>query len=377
MRPPGDSSIETKMDAIQMPPPPRLGILYAPRPITLPRSIGFGMSGSPSLPFLPNGPKRTYHEMSEESDGTTRAVWDQHFHPPRDRPQNQSISLPRFRGDGYDYRRPVRSSNDPEVVDLTRESESPPQSRSVDLTLPSPTQPRTSLRFPQDILHIPQTNAHDVIDVDAEPTSDPAGASSSSPDVQFVGATTRPRPLEPRPYNDIWSHMSRLSGRSEAAERRPTRNWYNRSRWAEEEEFRPMSIGDFLPVGLDYGLTGFPINPSLDAQRPQEGSTRSSSREESYKSPEPAPKGFTRTISDYDVAICPNCHEELGVGEGSKGQIYVSRKCGHVYCGECAENRSKSKAKKSTSQTKPFSKCQIAGCEVSLSSPTALYHLFL
>ena len=334
--------------------------------------------------------------MSEESDGTTRAVWDQHFHPPRDRPQNQYVSLPRFHGDGLDYRRPVRSSNDSEVVDLTRESESPPQSRSVDLTLPTPPQSRTSLRFPQDILHIPQTNAHDVIDVDAEPTRNLADASSSSPDVQFVGATTRPRPLEPRPYNDIWSHLSRVSRRSEAAERRPTRNWYNRSRWADEEEFPPMSIGDFLPVGLDYGLTSFPINPLLDAQQSQVESDRSSSREESYKSPDPAPKGFTRTLSDYDVAICPNCHEELGVGEGSKGQIYVSRKCGHVrithlklqlnigkltifqvYCGECAENRSKSRAKKSTSQTKPFSKCQIAGCEISLSSPTALFHLFL
>jgi hypothetical protein len=233
-----------------------------------------------------------------------------------------------------------------------------------------------------------------VIDVDAEPTSDPADVSSSSSDVQFVGATIRPRPLEPRPYNDIWSHMSRITRRPEANPSRSSRNWYNRSRYADGEEFQSISLGGLLPIGLDYGLTGFSITPSMDAQPSQSNSDRSS--EEAYKSPDPAPEGFTRTLSDYDVAICPNCHEELGVGEGSKGQIYVSKKCGHVrithfmlqlnireltifqvYCGECAENRSKSRAKKSGSQTKPFSKCQIAGCETSLSSPTALFHLFL
>ncbi|KAJ5312598.1 hypothetical protein PENANT_c007G07186 [Penicillium antarcticum] len=367
------------MDSIQMPPPPHSLILYAPPRFNRFQSLGLGMSGSPSLPSLPEGPKRTPtpREMSEESDGPTSADWNEHFHPPQPRPQPLSIHLPRFPGDGLDYRRPVRPTNNSEVVDLTRESESPPQTRSVDLTLSTPPQSRTSLRFPQDILHVPRTNAQrEVIDVDAEPTSDPADASSSSSDVQFVGATTRPRPLEPRPYNDIWSHMSRIAARPELPQRRPTRNWYSGSRYADGEEFQSMSIGDLLPVGLDYGLTGFSITPSFPAPTSQE-SSRGSSHSEAYKSPEPAPEGFTRTLSDYDVAICPNCHEELGVGEGPKGQIYVSKKCGHVYCGECAENRSKSKAKKSGSQTKPFSKCQIAGCETSLSSPTALFHLFL
>ena len=56
---------------------------------------------------------------------------------------------------------------------------------------------------------------------------------------------------------------------------------------------------------------------------------------------------------------------------------YKNSQFSQVYCGECAGNRSISKSKKATSKTRPFSKCQVAGCNKPVSSPTAMYHLYL
>lgn len=74
---------------------------------------------------------------------------------------------------------------------------------------------------------------------------------------------------------------------------------------------------------IDYGLAAFPI-----------GSTPVTVNQESarpaYKPPSPAPEGFARTLADEDVAICPNCACELGVGEGKKQEIWVAKPCGHV-----------------------------------------------
>ena len=108
-------------------------------------------------------------------------------------------------------------------------------------------------------------------------------------------------------------------------------------------------------------------------------------------------KGLLVPWGEDDVAVCPNCEWELGTGEGKRQEIWVSKACGHVsyrllsdtksahaniaqvYCGECAENRSMSKAKKAQApqRTKPFAKCQVDGCGKSVSAPTAMVHLYL
>lgn len=143
------------------------------------------------------------------------------------------------------------------------------------------------------------------------------------------------------------------------------------------------------PGILDYEYSSFAMRPTTPQEaRPQR---------EVYKAPSPAPEGFTRTLGDDDIAVCPNCSWELGTGEGKRQEIWVAKPCGHVcyqlmpdnifscanisqvYCGECAENRSLSKAKKAQGpqKTKPFSKCQVVDCGKHVSAPTAMFHLYL
>ena len=54
-------------------------------------------------------------------------------------------------------------------------------------------------------------------------------------------------------------------------------------------------------------------------------------QEPEYVPPPAVPEGFTRTPKEGDVAVCPNCDNELGAGDEPLGrQIWVSKQCGHV-----------------------------------------------
>jgi len=107
-------------------------------------------------------------------------------------------------------------------------------------------------------------------------------------------------------------------------------------------------------------------------------SGRSSS---SYEPPTPPPAGFTRSVQEDDEVVCPNCDRELGIGEDDRQQIWVSKQCGHVFCGECAKHRSVNKNKKMASsvppQTKPFKNCPVPGCGKPISAPKALFQIYL
>ncbi|KAL4930944.1 putative RING finger domain protein [Aspergillus undulatus] len=125
-----------------------------------------------------------------------------------------------------------------------------------------------------------------------------------------------------------------------------------------------------LTIDLDDGawnLLGLTPDRGREAERPRS----------SYKPPSPAPEGFTRSVAEDDIAVCPNCDEELGIGGETKQQIWVSKQCGHVYCGACASNRSLTKSKKASSNTKPFSKCQVPDCGKSVSAPKAMFQIYL
>ena len=70
-----------------------------------------------------------------------------------------------------------------------------------------------------------------------------------------------------------------------------------------------------LPQAMDYEIAGFAI-----ATPPP-----------TYKAPSPAQEGFTRSPVEGDVLVCPNCEQELGIGEDElKRQVWVVRSCGHV-----------------------------------------------
>ena len=50
-----------------------------------------------------------------------------------------------------------------------------------------------------------------------------------------------------------------------------------------------------------------------------------------YTSPLPPRAGFTRSAVEEDIVVCPNCEEELGIGNDElKRQVWVIKKCGHV-----------------------------------------------
>ena len=51
----------------------------------------------------------------------------------------------------------------------------------------------------------------------------------------------------------------------------------------------------------------------------------------SYPTPPPARAGFTRSLQESDILVCPNCEHELGVGEDDvQRQVWIIRSCGHV-----------------------------------------------
>lgn len=339
--------------------------------------------------------------MSQESSDGSHTSWHRHFHPPLpEAGGSRPARLPPMRTprDGFDFRRPAAtSSQEEDVIDLTNEPETPPQ-RAHDRTSDSRTLSTSRPpRFGRNILA-------DVVDLEGEPDDDPGEGPSSSPEVQFVRATTRPRP--PAPPRGNWDPFAMLSSTF-------TRGFRARQ---DPEDRRMLSSVPFLqsragrhhihgfhdtmifsgdgsglnsPGILDYEYSSFAMRPSTPQEaRPQR---------EVYKAPSPAPEGFTRTLGDDDIAVCPNCSWELGTGEGKRQEIWVAKPCGHVryqllpdnifsyaniaqvYCGECAENRSLSKAKKAQGpqKTKPFSKCQVVDCGKHVSAPTAMFHLYL
>ena len=142
-----------------------------------------------------------------------------------------------------------------------------------------------------------------VIDLEAE-------ASPPSGDVEIVGSSSvRPRPIEPRYFdtNGIPIPMHFPPHHT----RRPRRSEHGT--WS---GYRANGLSD-LSLLHSAGLYS-PIQP---ASQPHQSS---------YKGLSPAPEGFTRLLAEDDVPLCPNCHDELGSGEGIKQQIHIAKPCGHV-----------------------------------------------
>ncbi|CEJ58786.1 hypothetical protein PMG11_07432 [Penicillium brasilianum] len=347
-----------------------------------PHILGFGiaMSEDPGVQFMGARSKPTQRHMSEESSEGGQSSWHHHFHPPRlEMSRSRPARLPPIRTprDGFDYRRPAQTrAQDDDVIDLTNEPETPPQ--------------RTQHRNDNRLSHssrLPRFGRNimaeaDIVDLEDEPDNAGEGP-SSSPEVQFVRATVRQQPPPRR-----WDPGSLLptnfpltrSRRPDETSRWPSLPRLPRPHNITASQIDALFLGsrDSIPsmsspgVFLDYALSSFSMEPAPGRQEERR-------RRDAYKPPSPAPEGFSRTLGEEDVAICPNCEWELGTGEGKKQEIWVAKQCGHVYCGECAENRSLSKAKKAQAapKTKPFSKCQVEGCGKPVSAPTAMLHLYL
>jgi hypothetical protein len=78
-----------------------------------------------------------------------------------------------------------------------------------------------------------------------------------------------------------------------------------------------------LPVDLDFEAQAFHLGVDDDVARVIPDPV--------YNAPTPARSGYTRSLKEDDVAVCPNCDDELGTGDSDlKRQVWFIKKCGHV-----------------------------------------------
>ncbi|KAK3700770.1 hypothetical protein LTR37_015742 [Vermiconidia calcicola] len=141
-----------------------------------------------------------------------------------------------------------------------------------------------------------------------------------------------------------------------------------------------LNFGGVAPVGgmpgmMDYGMTGFDMG--LGGNRPPTPK---------YSPPLEPAHGFTRSPEQDEVVVCPNCGDELAMGDNDKKQeVWVVKGCGHAYCGECAQQAGKSSGKKGSkgkapamdpSLPAPFKKCVVEGCGKP-AGKSSIIHVFL
>ncbi|KAF7718530.1 Uncharacterized protein PECH_003660 [Penicillium ucsense] len=350
------------------------------------------MSEDPGVQFMGARSKTSHRSMLQQPGEDDQSPWYRHFHPRRpEMSASRSSQLPSL----FTFREhsEIRQSADSgrrggTVIDLTNEPESLPQRRYSVLDGPAASNTPRPPRFGRNILA-----DVDVVDLedeseyavdgsageDADEEDRAAEIPSSSPEVQFV--RTQPRAdARPQRYNPY-----RLLGMNRGGGYRPPPRLGSSQRELRAAPpriipydpfaFEPPSILN-SSISLDYELPSFTIGQSMTRPAP---SGHQALNTVAYKQPSPLPEGFARTIDDDQVAVCPNCEWELGTGEGKKQNILVAKACGHVYCGECVEHRSKSKAKKAQGdrRTKPFSKCVVEDCDKQLSAPSAFLRMYL
>jgi hypothetical protein len=76
-----------------------------------------------------------------------------------------------------------------------------------------------------------------------------------------------------------------------------------------------------VPTMMDFNVVGFDMG--------YEGGNRPASPK--YEPPADPEPGFTRNPTEDEVVVCPNCGDELAMGEDElKQQIWVIKGCGHV-----------------------------------------------
>lgn len=294
---------------------------------------------------------------------------------------------PHFPRDGYDYRRPVSSTRSStsanHVIDLTSDDES----AAAPEVAPTP-QPQTQpqIRPQPNMASVPLPRfGREIIDLSADTSpiqnNHPQHArTSSSPEVQFVSSRprsrTEQRPAQPPPFLDPYPEQRRpvqelvlddpeddiiIAGERSGvnllaplgAHRRPgyrtlAQRIYEGSRVPgpvraayaammrmpdlfgavnnDGDNTRPNPIlGIGGPAFMNYETVAFDYlrNGDDTVQLPVP----------KFDPPPPAPEGFTRDPTEEDTIVCPNCEEELAVGESEeKRQVWVVKACGHVSC---------------------------------------------
>jgi len=370
---------------------------------------------------------------------------------------------PHFPRDGYDYRRPVSSTRSStsanHVIDLTSDDESTAAPAVAPTPLPQvQPQPQPQPRPQPNMASVPLPRfGREIIDLSADTspvqnTHPQHARTSSSPEVQFVSSRqrsrTEQRPAQPPPFLDPYPEQRRpvqelllddseddiiIAGERSGvnllaplgAHRRPelrtlAQRIYEGSRVSgpvraayaammrmpdlfgavnnDGDNTRPNHIlGIGGPAFMNYETVAFDyLRNGDDVQLPAP----------KFDPPPPAPEGFTRDPTEEDTIVCPNCEEELAVGESEeKRQVWVVKACGHVsyilsrlgvlrkvtdkayqvYCGTCMNNRkrkttkgTKGKERADEAELPPrFSTCQADNCDLRVSHKSDVMQIFL
>ena len=373
--------------------------------------------------------QRTHTEM--EGDHHQSPTWNPYHRSStaesrssQSHPRMSGLHLPplrpqRFVGDGLDSRRPASitttSSSSQAYIDLTADDAGPSAP-------PEPVQ-----AFSNRASRPPRYN-REIIDIE-EDTQPPIHI-PDSPEVEFISARTidPPRqPSQPRLYSDIdltdedfeiygvrplegggggvnmaspairfamedifrgagFSHLRRVIQRVQGPGAR--RDIVGVEVQPRAGRHRTNVRSGFNAPNLDFEIVGFDL-----------GQQRQRTVTPTYEAPQAAPEGFTRSPAEDDVLVCPNCGDELCVGDTDlKKQVWILKGCGHVgfsrcfieakqeltplqvYCGDCTENRAlkaKKKKEKGAVRSAPFKTCVVEGCDKKCAARGAMIQIFL
>ncbi|KAF1989974.1 hypothetical protein K402DRAFT_418077 [Aulographum hederae CBS 113979] len=345
---------------------------------------------------------------------------------------SQSSETPRRRpGDGFDFRRPVTTAQEGNnVIDLTSDTDEStlaptPRHASPQIHIPAgqsatsrpprqipaarpPRFPRGQniMNYTREVIEIPDDNAEqegaDVLIQDSPEVQiirtrqlpvphglatrlsgqRPPPRVAENDDVIFVRSNqtnnNRPNRLRPTgPSANIFESVT-----ATVRDRMEAMGLFAMGTLAQEERADNRATIDFAiagsdPIQMDYDVLGFDFNPPLwtpAAQPPH------------YDAPPAVPEGFTRSATENDEIVCPNCDSELCTGKTeTKKSTWISRTCGHIYCGQCVKYRSKAKQKEKSGSneqidgqmSKPFKICVVDGCDARVSSRSSMMQLFL
>jgi hypothetical protein len=192
-----------------------------------------------------------------------------------------------------------------------------PQSPEVELTFSRPRVPaRVDLRRPASLGAIAQpVEPHQIY------SSAPGGISHGVAGVNNRGpvVATAQQPVQLN-LRDRLSLISRqISSYEEVlnSPRRPRQQNGDGGHAPAAANF-PMPVFDYREVAFEFMPDGSPDDPVIMLGK------------RSYGAPGKPQDGFTRSPNEGDVIICPNCDDELTVGDDEvKRSVWVA-KCGHV-----------------------------------------------
>ena len=295
-------------------------------------------------------------------------------------PSQPHLNL-RFPGDGLDFRRPVMTRPSQEVIDLTDDIASPVR------LAPIPMMPAPPPRLVRDVIsidenedsarHHPSVHSPELefmfsrtLLPTAMPISRHARQFGNQEQGRASGQNSRQTNDGQLPMPTSWAdfrnrgHRSILQGFQAVSTTHSNRHQHSRHGTAthtspqNRARIRPVNIlGTLttedpmfinagpqvnLPNHLDFRTQGFTWTYATDGTRSGAQAAPHSATSAprappgpppppSYDPPPPPHVGYTRAPKEEDTLICPNCEQELGVGENDlKREVWVIKKCGHV-----------------------------------------------